>query len=79
MNRRTRKPSRDRIIPGCRDGTYAPENVMIVCAPCNADRGRWTLAGFAAALEAEGDQRAKHVRRCMTAHGMKRATNASRD
>jgi hypothetical protein len=36
-------------------------NVVIVCDPCNIDRGAWSLPAFLAALEAEGDPRAAHV------------------
>ena len=61
MTRYSRRPSRDRIIPGRHGGTYAPENVIIVCSKCNEDRGAWSLSAFAAALAAENDPRAPIV------------------
>ena len=61
MTKSGRHPSRDCIVPRSRGGTHRAENVIIVCAPCNNDRGNWSLPAFLAALQAEGDPRAEHV------------------
>lgn len=29
----------DRIVPGCRGGTYRRENIMPACGPCNSSWG----------------------------------------
>jgi 5-methylcytosine-specific restriction endonuclease McrA len=56
-----RPPTRDRLIPGKRGGSYEPENIVIACEPCNTDRGAWSLRAFSAALAADGDPRAVRV------------------
>ena len=33
----------DHIVPHCRGGENAPDNVVITCAPCNYGRGYWLL------------------------------------
>jgi 5-methylcytosine-specific restriction endonuclease McrA len=54
-------PSRDHIHARSRGGLATEGNRLIVCVPCNWDKGAWSLAAFAAALEAEGDPRAQRV------------------
>ena len=61
MERRGNHPTRDRIIPGHRGGTYAPRNVEIVCQTCNNDKGQLSLVAFHAALAVENDHRAGRV------------------
>lgn len=61
MKRRGNHPTRDRIIPGHRGGTYEPENVELVCLTCNNDKGPLSLVAFHAALAVENDHRAGHV------------------
>lgn len=56
-----RPPTRDRINPGSKGGTYDPANVAIVCLACNNDKGSLTLAQFFAALLIDGDRRALSV------------------
>lgn len=29
----------DRIVPGCRGGTYRRSNIRPICGPCNIERG----------------------------------------
>lgn len=29
----------DRIVPGCRGGTYRRENIRPACGPCNSETG----------------------------------------
>jgi 5-methylcytosine-specific restriction endonuclease McrA len=34
----------DHIVPICRGGTHWPDNIQILCPPCNASKGRKTMA-----------------------------------
>ena len=63
-----RFPSVEHLRPVAKGGAPRDRaNAIIACARCNNDKGNWTLPAFLAALEAEGDPRAEHVRAFMAA------------
>lgn len=57
-----RFPTRDHLKPRHAGGTSDPNNCLVVCSPCNGDKGGKTLAQFAAWLERRSDPRAVLVR-----------------
>lgn len=63
MGSRKRPPTRDHVRPKRAGGTLAPGNVLIVCGPCNNDKGDMMLLEFAVWLEKRGDKRAALVRK----------------
>lgn len=58
-----RPPTRDHVRPKRAGGTLTPGNVLIVCGPCNNDKGDMMLLEFAAWLEMRNDKRAALVRK----------------
>ncbi len=38
----------DRVIPGCRGGTYADDNIEPICSPCNIEFGNLARDGILA-------------------------------
>jgi 5-methylcytosine-specific restriction endonuclease McrA len=53
-----RPPSRDHLKPRSRGGTFAKGNKLIVCRPCNHDKGDRTLREWLERLVALEDPRA---------------------
>lgn len=52
-----RFPTRDHVRPRRAGGTLAPWNCLVVCAPCNVDKGDKMLSEFVAWLEKRNDPR----------------------
>jgi hypothetical protein len=61
MDAYSRAPSRDRLNPHSRGGTYSPGNTVVVCWPCNTAKGSLSLGRFANRLARAGDPRALRV------------------
>jgi 5-methylcytosine-specific restriction endonuclease McrA len=55
------KPTRDHIRPVRYGGSLTDQNKVIVCEPCNHDRGHHTLTDWARHLRRDGDPRAATV------------------
>lgn len=55
------RPTRDHVIPRAHGATLRPKNRLIVCSPCNADKGHKTLEEFAQWLTSTLDSRAPIV------------------
>ncbi len=63
MKRGTRRPpTRDHIRPRRAGGTLAQGNCIIVCSPCNGDKGDMMLVEFLESLRRKGDPRADIIR-----------------
>lgn len=56
-----RKPSRDHVYPRRLGGTLAASNCLIVCSPCNGDKGSMTLEQWGHHLTITRDRRAQIV------------------
>lgn len=54
-------PTRDHIFPRRLGGTRDHKNILIVCRPCNGDKGGMTLEQFAQWLSDNSDSRASIV------------------
>lgn len=64
MIRGTRRmPTRDHVRPKRAGGTLAAGNVLIVCSPCNGDKGDMMLLEFVDWLARRADPRAEIVRK----------------
>lgn len=57
----THKPTRDHIQPKSRGGSDAPSNLLIVCEPCNQDKGCLTIGEWFGVILRDGDPRADYV------------------
>jgi 5-methylcytosine-specific restriction endonuclease McrA len=55
------RPTREHIVPKSKGGDLNPENRLVVCAPCNGDKGDLTLENWAHKLTRRGDPRASLV------------------
>lgn len=63
MLRGTRRlPTRDHVRPRSTGGTLSKGNCLIVCAPCNGEKGSKSLFEFLEALSGRNDPRAERVR-----------------
>ena len=63
MDPYVRRPSRDHIKPRSHGHTLAPSNRLIVCVPCNNDKGAMSLWTFAKKYQKRGDlDRSRRVR-----------------
>jgi 5-methylcytosine-specific restriction endonuclease McrA len=54
-------PTRDHIRPRSKGGTLDPHNKVLVCDPCNTDKGSRTLRSWLYRLQKAGDRRAALV------------------
>lgn len=59
--RKPRQPTRDHVIPKAQDGPDVAGNILIVCAPCNHEKGNRTLAEWLGVLLFFQDERAPKV------------------
>jgi 5-methylcytosine-specific restriction endonuclease McrA len=55
-------PTRDHIRPVHFGGSLTDQNKVIVCEPCNRDKGPWTLKEWIRILQRDGDPREPIVR-----------------
>jgi 5-methylcytosine-specific restriction endonuclease McrA len=60
-------PTRDHIRPVIYGGSLTDQNKVIVCEPCNHDKGHHTLTDWARHLRRDGDPRAATVAAYRTA------------
>jgi 5-methylcytosine-specific restriction endonuclease McrA len=56
-----RQPTRDHVIPRAQGRTLTPDNKLIVCRPCNGDKGDRSLRLFYDRLKNYSDPRAPIV------------------
>jgi len=57
----SREPTTEHVYPRVLGGTLSGGNKLIVCLPCNNEKGRMTLPDFLGYLRERGDPRAKIV------------------
>lgn len=73
-----RPPTRDHVVPKRMGGTLSDRNTLIVCRPCNGDKGDKTLEQFANSLTRRADARAAIVWALVERRGSKRLPGGAR-
>lgn len=68
-----RNPTRDHIHPRSRGGRLSDTNRLIVCSPCNGDKGDMTLEQWATRLTKGADERAGIIWNLVERHHPARA------
>ena len=54
-------PTRDHVRPRRHGGKLTPDNKVLVCDPCNVDKGHRSLEAWLERLRRRGDRRAEIV------------------
>lgn len=65
-----RKPTREHLIPKSRGGDLSPDNRLIVCSPCNGDKGDMLIKVWLYWLRKNDDPRAPYVAIVCRARGL---------
>jgi 5-methylcytosine-specific restriction endonuclease McrA len=58
-------PTRDHVRPKRAGGSLTKRNTLIVCSPCNGEKGDMMLREFYEMLKTKNDPRARNVKRLL--------------